>query len=47
MFPGDTESSIICSRLVNGERCVDPLRQMVADGDFTGCLSHVQAGRHH
>lgn len=41
MFSDDTEGNISCRRLLNGECCVDPLRQMVSEGDLTDWLSYI------
>lgn len=42
MFPDDTEGNISCSRLLNyRECCVDPLGQMVREGDLTDWLSSI------
>lgn len=46
MFPGDTESNISCFRLLNRECCVDPLRQMVTEGDLTDWLSYILTAWH-
>lgn len=42
VFPDDTEGNISCCRLLNyRECCVDPLGQMVREGDLTDQLSYI------